>query len=85
MAVSTEQLSSESRYWRVTGSNLEDDGSFTVNLVEVADYQGNPATAQPPTRRTVNRPQDPPRGTILKVTETISKVTDRTITVNPTS
>jgi hypothetical protein len=85
MAVTSESLSNESRYWRVTGSTLEDDGSFTIHLVEVADYQGTAAAAQPPTRRNMNRNQDAPRGTILKVTETVTRVTDRTITINPTS
>lgn len=85
MATTTEPISSESRYWRVTGSNLEDDGSFTINLVQVADFQGTAQLSPPPMHRSVNRNQDVARGTIVKVVETVSKVTDRTITVNPTS
>lgn len=84
MAQTSEILSQQSQYWKVTGSNLADDGTFDVSLVQVKDFTGAP-TDVAPMKRTVNRNVDVARGTIVKVVETITRVTDRVITANPTS
>jgi hypothetical protein len=81
MAVISDE--SESRYWIVTGSDALEDGTFNVNVKQVADFQGNPVPVPPALRRTLNRPNDVPRNTIIKVDE--RTVVTRTLTVNPTS
>lgn len=73
----------DARYWIVTDVDNKPDGSFDINLKQVADYQGNPMAMRPAPRKTVNRPATVATGTIIKVTETVT--IDRTLTVNPTS
>jgi hypothetical protein len=72
-------------YWKVTGAQIEEDGSVTHLLKEVADFQGTPVDAALARRFTYNLPaaQEKPRGTIVKI-ETTTNVT-RQITINPTS
>lgn len=85
MATTSDIQSQETLYWKVMGGVQLDNGSFDIHLVQVADYQGAAQVDPPPRHRTVTRNQDVPRGTIVKVAETITLVTDRTITINPTS
>jgi hypothetical protein len=74
---------SESRYWIVTGSNALDDGTFDIDIKQVADFLGTPVAGPAAMRRTLNRPADVARNTIVKVDE--RTVVTRTLTVNPTS
>lgn len=76
----------ESFYWVVTDVDKLDDGTFDVNLKQVKDYKGTPLAMRPAEirqgpRRTINRPNDVPVGTIIKVTERTT--VDRTLVVNP--
>lgn len=82
--------STDTVYWKVIGTQIEDDGTVTHLLREVADFQGNPLpitdpAAAMPRRHTYNLPaaQEKPRGTIIKI-EITTSVT-RNVTINPTS
>lgn len=81
MAVISDE--SASRYWIVVGSVALDDGTFDIYTKQVADFHGNPMPVPPVEHRTLNRPNDVPRNTIVKVDE--RTVVTRTVTVNPTS
>lgn len=73
----------DARYWKVIDVDPTPNGTFDVLLKQVADYQGNPLPMLPAPHRTVNRPQAPALGTIVKVTDVTT--VDRTFAVNPTS
>lgn len=75
------------KYFKVTDTDQLADGTFNINLKEVKNYLGEPVDIQmppiPAQRRTVNRNNDVPVGTIVRVTETLTL--DRVFSVNPSS
>jgi hypothetical protein len=76
----------DSAYWKVVGVQLEDDGTVTHLLKQVADFTGAPMPDPSMARRfTYNTPaaQEKPRGTIVKI-DTTTNVT-KTVTINPTA
>jgi hypothetical protein len=81
MAVITD--TTDIRYWKVVGADDNENGTFTVHLVEVKDAQGTPMDVQPPARFDIIRNNDPPRRTIIKITVTTQ--VNRTIDINPAS
>lgn len=71
------------KYFKVVGAELLDDGNIRHLAREVADYQGTPldATTAGGVEYTTTPDKEQPRGTIVKVTKT----TNVTFTPNPTS
>lgn len=73
----------DTKYFKVLGSDLEDDGTFTHHLRQVADFQGTPFTDDSAARFNHNTAQEIPRGTIVKIAVTTN--IQRAVTLNPTS
>lgn len=71
------------RYWIVTDSDANANGTFDINLKQVADFQGTAFSIHPAPRRTITRPANVAVGTIVKVTDVTT--IDRTFQANPTS
>jgi hypothetical protein len=78
------KTTTEDRFWKVVGTELQDDGTVRHYLKQVADSQGTPlAVVLPSGRSTYDTPpaQEQPRGTVVQIT--IRTDVTRTVTTFP--